>query len=165
MFLARKITRAKWSNRRGLAVAEIPADGITVDLRTQGNKLSFWQCPTDAETDLEAAALALAAGRDSLDKLEFIWFTYDDLRNDGLTANSTRGRTPVRDLRDLHVDVEQLDYVRLGTLARKVVAALDADRYCRFSKAGVKRLIVNALDQDRIDLDAISTNLLGEVRN
>lgn len=165
MFLARKITRAKWSNRSGLATAEIPADGLTVDLRTQGNTLSFWQCPTDTDTDLESAALALAAGRDSLDKLEFVWLDDDELQNDGLTMTSTMGRTPVLDLTDLHVDLERLDYVRLGAVARKVVAALDANQYRRLSKAKVKGLIVNALENDRIDLDAMNTRLLNEVRS
>ena len=61
MFLTRKITRAKWEAKQGLAADEIPSDAITIDLRTQGNALSFWQCPTDAVSDVEEAALAIAA--------------------------------------------------------------------------------------------------------
>ena len=35
MFLARKITRAKWSNKAELSADEIPADAVTADLRTR----------------------------------------------------------------------------------------------------------------------------------
>ena len=42
MFLARKISRAKWPATRELSVSEIPADAVTGDLRTQNNALSFF---------------------------------------------------------------------------------------------------------------------------
>ena len=44
MFLARKISLAKWSKKGELEVGEIAADAVTADLRTQDNKLSFWRC-------------------------------------------------------------------------------------------------------------------------
>ena len=44
MFLARKVSLAKWSKKDELAEGEIPADAVTADLRTQDNKLSFWRC-------------------------------------------------------------------------------------------------------------------------
>ena len=53
MFLARKISLAKWSKKQEqgeLAEDEIPADAVTADLRTQDNKLSFWRCG-DGEGD------------------------------------------------------------------------------------------------------------------
>ena len=35
MFLARKITQAKWRPREGFAEGEIAADAVTVDLKTR----------------------------------------------------------------------------------------------------------------------------------
>lgn len=80
MFLARKITRAKWTHKRGqLAKGEIAADAVTADLRTQDNALSFWRCPAEARDDIEKAALAIAATRDRVDKIEIVWLTEDEL--------------------------------------------------------------------------------------
>ena len=42
MFLIRKIARAKWESKDDLSKEEIPADAVTVDLRTSDNVLSFW---------------------------------------------------------------------------------------------------------------------------
>ncbi len=43
MFLARKITQAKWRPKEGFADGEIAADAVNADLRTQDNSLSFWR--------------------------------------------------------------------------------------------------------------------------
>ncbi len=163
MFLARKISRAKWESKRGLSVDEIPADGVTVDLKTQQNSLSFWRCPSEEQSDLENAALAIAAGRDTVDRLDMVWLPDDELEGDGLTLSNTKGRTPVPELTDLHVDVTRLDYVRLGNVARSVVAALEANRYLRIPKARVKQLLVEAVNQDRINLDDLNHKLREEV--
>ena len=66
MFLARKITQAKWRPKAGFAEGEIAADAVTVDLKTQDNSLSFWRCPTETTQDLEKAVLAIAATRNTV---------------------------------------------------------------------------------------------------
>ena len=48
MFLARKITRAKWNPQKGLSEGEIVADAVTADLRTMKMvpltlKMQHWQ--------------------------------------------------------------------------------------------------------------------------
>ena len=163
MYLVRKVTRAKWSGGEGLADSEIPADGVTADLRTQRNSLSFWRCPTDAQGELDDLALAIAAGRDFLDKLEFVWLDDDELTADGLGLNDTPGRTPVTELSESHVDVTQLDYMRLGTIARRIHAAIEDNCYRRLTRRSVKNLIADAIEQDRIDTDALSPKLREQV--
>ncbi len=163
MFLARKITRAKWETMHGLSAGEIPADAVTIDLKTQGNSLSFWQCPTDARGDVDEAALAIAVARERLDRLDIIWLDNEELQADGQTLRNTEGRTPVTDMATKHVDVTGLDYGRLGGVARRVVAAIEEDRYCRLTRASVKRLIEAAVGQGRIDLDALDDRLRSEV--
>ena len=163
MFLARKITRAKWEAQQGLAADEIPADAVTIDLRTRGNALSFWQCPGDTDDGVEEAALAIAAGSERVDRLDIVWLDDQELQDDGLTLRSEAGRTPVTPLADLHVEVSRLDYVRLGNVARRVVAAIEADRCRRLSRGRVKRLIEAAVEQGRIDLDALQAKVREEV--
>ena len=167
MFLARKISRAKWDAQgnadRGLAEGEISADSVTGDLRTRDDTLSFWRCDTDTDAAVEEAALAIAAAGERLDRLDIVWLAHDELREDGHTLRDTEGRTPVADLTHRHVDVCRLDYVRLGNVARRVAAAIEARRCRRLTRVRVKRLVVTAVEQRRIVLDELADRLRAEV--
>ena len=163
MFLARKISRAKWTNDRGLAQGEISADAVTGDLRTQGNKLSFWRCNTDTNRDVEDAALAIAAAGERVDRLDIVWVPGDQLVSDGQTLIDSRGRTPVSEMVDQHVDVCRLDYVRLGSLARCVVSAIENRRCQRLTKGRIKKLLSTAVKQGRIELDDLADALRTEI--
>ena len=163
MFLARKITRAKWATTEDLSVGEIPADAVTVDLRTQENSLSFWRCPTDSDGDVEEVALAIAAAGERVDRLDIVWLADEELQNDGHVLKNTEGRTPLTDMAAMHVDVSRLDYVRLGKVARQVDAALERDRHRRLTKARVRSLIKEAVEQGRIDSSTLHEKLRVEV--
>ena len=151
MFLARKISLAKWSKKSELEVGEIPADAVTADLRTQDNKLSFWRCGDAEGIEINEAVLALSAAGTRVDKIDVVWLAADDLQNDGQTLQDTKGRTPVLELAELHVDVCRLDYIRLGKVAQRIVTALKEEQYLRLRKARVKSLLGEAVKQERID--------------
>ncbi len=72
MYLVRKINHAKWERTNGLAPGGIPADAVTVDLRTMNNSLSFWRYTGDHYEGLCEAVLALAAGFERLDKADVV---------------------------------------------------------------------------------------------
>lgn len=163
MFLARKITRAKWDARQGIREGQIAADAVTADLRTQDNKLSFWQCGSGSAEEIEEAALALAAGRDQLDKIELVWISEDDLVADGLDLSASRGQTLVEDLAERHVDVQQLDYDRLGLVAVRVSSALGEDRHRRLAKQAVRRLLVDAIQDGRLHQEELPQKLASEL--
>ena len=164
MFIARMITRSKWEPKPGIITGEIPADAVTGDLRTQGNKLSFWRCPSGANDDVQDVALAIAAGRDSVAKVEIIWIEDEDLKVDGQTLADSDGRTPVKDLVNLHVDVRYLDYNRLGKVAGRIVSALEEDRYLRLTRTRVRNLIASAVANGRISLADLNYKVKNEVQ-
>lgn len=155
MFLARKITRAKWETKEGYAHGEIPADAVTTDLRTNGNLLSFWQCGTGRRDEVEEAALALAAASKHVDKLEMVWLSDDDLRTDGQRWDETEGRTPVSSLINRHIDVFLLDYERLGRIAHRIVASMQENRYCRLTKKRVASLLATAVQEGEVELSQL----------
>ncbi len=164
MFLARKITRAKWNPKNGLSAGEIPADAVTVDLRTRENSLSFWRCGLGEKEQVEEAALAIAAAGDRVDRLDLVWLTDDELGADGQTWSDTDGQTPVTDLIRRHVDVYRLDYVRLGNVASRVVTALTEQRYCRLPKRRVTNLLAAAVREGRVALTDLREGVRIEVR-
>ena len=163
MFLVRKITQAKWKTNSELSAGEISADAVTGDLRTRKNSLSFWQCRTETKGDLEHAALALAAAADHVDTLDIVWLTDDELRIDGQILHNTQGRTPVQELVELHVDVCRLDCVRLEKVARRVSTAIEEDRSLRLTKARVRKLLVEAVEQGRVELTNLQESIQAEV--
>ena len=164
MFLARKITRAKWSFNTGLATGEIPADAVTADLRTSGNALSFWRCGTEADRQVEEAALAIAAAGNRVDKLDVVWVSDEDLKADGQRLRDTKGDTRIPELVERHVDIQNLDYVRLGRVANRIVAAIDGNQYRRLTKKQVVNLLANAVSEERVDLDALNEKVQSEIR-
>ena len=146
-----------------LSDGEIPADAVTVDLRTQQNSLSFWRCPTDVERDIEEAALAIAAAGDRVDRLDIVWLTDEELQADGQVLEDTAGRTPVTDMAAMHVDVSRLDYVRLGNVARGIAAAIQANRWRRLTRRRVKALLEEAIGEGRVDPTALAGTLRAQV--
>lgn len=136
MFLARKITRAKW-RAEGFSPGELPPDAVTVDWRTTGNALSFWRCGGGSQPEVDEAVLALASGAQRVESMDVAWIAYSDLQMDGVSLRDTDGRTPVSDLVSTHVNLVGLDYVRLGRVASRVASAVLAGRFRRLTKSRV----------------------------
>ena len=164
MFIARKVSSAKWLRRSSeLAQGEISADAVTAELRTKLNALSFWRCGSGASGEVESTALAIAAAADRIDKVELVWLSDEELLEDGQTLEDSLGRTPVADLVDSHVDLRRLDVMRLGQLAKRVAEALAEGRCRRLTKRQVKRLLKNALEQNRLVLAQLSPRIRDEL--
>ena len=165
MFLARKITRAKWCwcPKSGLAPGEISADAVTADLRTIDNSLSFWRCGDGTDLELERAVLAIAAAGDRVDKLDLVWISDEALQMDDQSWSNTEGITPMSEMVRQHVDVQRLDYVRLGKVARCVADAVEERRFKRVSRGRVLCLLVRAVGKRQIEIDDLKERVRGEV--
>ena len=164
MFLARTVTRSKWEPKSGVQAGEIAADAVTSDLKTQDNALSFWRCSSGTRGDFEYAALAIAAGRKEVAKVEIVWLDDEDMQADGQTLTDTDGRTPITELVSLHVDMCRLDYERLGKVARRVVTALDEERYLRLTRARVRTLLASAVSGGRVNLEDLNEKIQSELQ-
>lgn len=164
MFLVRSIRRSKWPVKIEVTLDEIPADAITGDLRTSDNSLSFWHCDSSDNDDIEDAVLAISSGRDSVQKVELIWLSRPELESAGQDLAQTDGSTPVADLVDSHVDVRSLDYQRLGGLAHLVISAIASDQYLLITRNQVRRILANAVLEDRVTLSDLNTKIQVEVQ-
>ena len=165
MFLARVISRAKWEQKEWMHEEEISADAVTADLRTQNNSLSFWRCGNGSDEEINNVVLAIAAGRDKIDKVEIVLIDDEDLKTDGQTIEASKGRTPVESLVELHVDVMQLDYSRLGKVACRVASAVAADQYHRVSKQRVATLLVTAINGGEVlQIEGLNEKLRPQVQ-
>ena len=163
MFVARSISGAKWRERDELGMGEIPADAVTADLRTKGNALSFWRCGDGGPEEVKRVALAIGSAAERIDKVEVVWLADEELRADGQTLRDSPGRTPVTELIDSHVDVTRLDLSRLARLAHRVVEAIGAGRHLRLRRGELKVLLVDALEQNRVNVDEMGSRVRQEL--
>lgn len=162
-FLVRIINRAKWNPQPGLDSAEIPADAVTVDLRTQGNRLSFWMYVGDQVTGIRDAALAHASARDSVEKLDLVWMPESVFSNDGIHFENSSGNTPVATMRAKHIDAVSLDLVRLGMVAKRVAEAIEAEQCKRMTRKDVLKVLSGAVGKNVLNLDDVSTKVRDQV--
>ena len=165
-FLSRKFSRSKWEGCDPYKPDEIPADAITSDLRTSANTLSFWICTDEevARRDLRTTVLAMAANYERLDKIDVCWISEAEAEDAGLILNPSSGATPVESLRSLHVDVVQLDLGQIRKLACLITAALAANRFLQVTRKGVLGIIVAAVRNKQVQLDALQDKLRQEVQ-
>lgn len=164
MFLARKVSRVKWEPKDGIGAREIPADAVTADLRTEDNTLSFWRCGEASKDTVERAALAIAAAAERIDRLDIVWVAEERLQNeDQLSLKQADGRTPVQGMVRNHIDVEWLDYARLGKIASRVAQALRDRQHRRLTKKGVREILVAAIRERALSLDDLDDKVRAEI--
>lgn len=161
-FLVRKIARAKWPEEL-CEIDSLEGDAIA-DLRTTKNTLSLWYI--DEEKDLEIAALALAASSKSekIDSFSVVWIPIDKLLERGFSIVSTEGDTIVKDLTDKHRDLNCITYGKLGDTADLILHELICEKhYKKYTKAQVKKFLVDAYSAERICKEKCHPSLLTEI--
>jgi hypothetical protein len=161
-YVARVVAPAKWAVPPGFAPSQIGADAVTAELRTLGNTLSTWETSADA-ADLAEVALAFAATRNRLDKIELLPLAKAALARLGIQHAYTSGDTRVPDLRGRHVDLIALDLLRLVRLARLIAAEVRADRSYPFTRHQVGELLAAAVVSGRLAPGELDPRLLAEL--
>ena len=161
MILVRKISHPKWKPSPAFLPEEIRADAITADLRTTDNALSFWECET--ESNLNGPALAIAAAMDRVDKIDLAGLPQEILTGHGLTHAHTDGQTPATDWVRRHVSISKLDYVRLGTVAHQINAAIKQRRFRRFSRQEVADLLIAAARDNLVESSKLHEKVQKEI--
>lgn len=164
MFLARSVRRSKWPSQPNVRVEDFPADTITGDLRSKNNSLSFWHCNSSNKDEIDESVLAIAAGRERVEKLELVWINRADLESFGQAVIRSEGLAPVADLVDQHFDLCRLDYRRLGELASQMHSAMKSGQYQLLSRSEVREILADAVLQNRLRLSDLNPKIQNEIR-
>lgn len=163
-YLVRKITRTKWEPTEALAADEIPADAVTVDLRTTSNTLSFWMLDMPSnDAEIRSIVLALVTGAERIDRMDVTWIARDTLDAQNISLAPSDGRTPVESLRSKHVDATKIDLIRLCGVATQIAEALRLSQYRRYTKKELVQIIVEAIRDKRVSIDDLAPKVREEV--
>jgi len=157
-YLGRKLDHLpKWEVR--LAGDEVGASAITNDLRTQDNRLSFWEFSDAAAVPVELA-LAIASARDSAERCVTAWIEREALAGAGIQLESSSGNTPVKDLKERHVEAIGLDGSRLLVIADSIARAVRSTGHFRlFTRSEVIGILARGVTEKRLTLESLNAGL------
>lgn len=155
--LVRKINKAKWMQKDVRSAEDVSADAITTnDLKTRGNTLSAWQVAEEAIAD---AVLAIVASHQQLDTIDVVCLEPSSLERNGIRLQSTPGITPVKDIIYKHIDICNLTYRTLGTVAEQIVLALKEGKVVRYTRDNIKKLLMGSINMERLQMDDLNESL------
>lgn len=161
-FYIRKISPAKWPQKgKRVDVDCVRADAITSDIRTTEDTISVWKI--DAIEDLNQAVLALASGGDKAVTYNVLSIPEESMQRYGFELKETDGNTPVEELKGTHRDVINVTYAGLGKFAQMIMDSVDAEQMHTITKKTVKRLIVDAYKDGKIDKDKLKDRMREEI--
>ena len=158
--LARKVSPAKWRTADWASPERLPADAISADLRTTANTLSFWRADVEGHGD-ESAILALLGTMQRVEKIDIAFV--DDTLIEGAASQSTLGDTLVENLRDLHVDLVDLDHSLLIKTAFVIGREIFASTTMRLTKAQVKGRLQKAVNDGHLSWDTLPSDMQSEI--
>lgn len=161
MRLARKVTIAKWRSTEWASSTMIPADAISIDLRTQENTLSFWKADPVRDRDGEEAVMALVGTLQRLDKIDVVFVDAESLED--VDRVESPGATFFKHLTDQHVDLSNLDLARLSIAAKSIGDQVYGENSRRITRLEVKRIIMQAVSEGKIDVEAMHEKLRAEL--
>jgi hypothetical protein len=108
---------------------------------------------------MDDVVTAIASAGDTLGRVDVVWLPIEDLKDDALVVLPSEAFTPFEAMARFHFDAEFLTYVDLGSIGTAICAAISAGRFRRYSKAEVKRLLLTAVLEGRLDRKRLSDSL------
>lgn len=148
-FLVRKINKAKWMQNDIISGHDVSADAITNCMKTSQNALSTWEITH--EDDVANAVLAIVAGHQYLDTIDVVLLDPIWLKNMGINLKSSPGNTPVKELVNNHIDICNLTYHSLGSVAENIVRSFKEEKIKRYTRGDIKRLLSDAVKAGRLE--------------
>jgi hypothetical protein len=134
---------------------DIPADPLN-DVRTQDNALSVWLVD-DGKQNLNRVALAIAATRQRVDKLDYLLFDLQILSDSDVETCKSRGTTPDEQVNDWHLDLVELSGLELVSLVRAILTS-DYETG-RFLPKEVVELLKDAVKAGQINQEKLNKGI------
>ena len=129
----RKISKSKWPSEEILAgktdeevLPFLKADALTSCLRTSKDELSLWTVENTTDEEIKKAILALITNSrlERLDRIQVVYFDEDKVKQSGLTLKKSPGDTVISTYTNLHQDMTELNYERMGKVSALITSAL-----------------------------------------
>lgn len=176
----RKISKSKWPDEEVLdkqtdeaILPLLKADALTSCLRTSQDELSLWTVENTNEEEIEKAILALITNSrlERLDRIQVVYFDEDNVKQLGLTLKKSPGDTVISTYTNLHQDMIELNFEKMGKVSALITSALRDKRIKSIMKKKLTALLTRAIEsglveqkklhmllQHKLGLDVINSN-------
>lgn len=158
---ARKFDQGRWHQYDIINGEEISADAITGCLKTSQNTLSVWEMAN--ENEMDDVALALVSFQPHLETIDVISLETDTMVAQGIRLEQTDGLTPVADMKHKHRDLCGLSYRSLGIVANHMVEGIRENKYRRYTKTDLKKLLKKAIATGRLDPEQLKPSVRDKI--
>lgn len=138
---------------------DIDADTVIAEMKTQKNKLSVWVIHN--EDDLNDAFVALASNGDSLSTIDAVKIDEKDLES--LNFDDEMGDTPTYRINDKHRNITELNYESMGVVLSSIIEGIKRSNNIRMTKPKLRELLVNAYKDEKLNIDDMSPQIVGEI--
>jgi len=161
MFLIRKINKSKWYQIDIKNDDDVSADAITNCLKTTKNTLSVWSI--ENEEDIEKAILAIASNLDHIETIDVVILNDEKLKEYGIKIITSMGNTPIDSLKEIHRDLSELTFSKLGHIKDHIVERIRNDKIKRYTKGNLKKILKKAIDKGFLELDDLNESVRSKI--
>ena len=159
MYYVRKLSKPPnlYKIQQASDVSLIPADFLGQEMRTSGNTLSVWRCESlNTEDSMNAIKAALFASSE-ITATQFIILDSEMLEAAGIKTNDVLGKTSYIGLNELHTDLCDLTYEKIGILLNLYhQVSTSQDRIPKIEKKDFQRLALEAYSEGCLDENAMN---------
>ena len=152
--LVRKISMSKWRQNDIINGEDVSADAITNCMKTDGNTLSTWEI--SKESKIDDAVLAIVSCSDHLDTIDVTYLDSEVLEKKGILTKSSKGKSPIEDLNDFHINLVNLTYPALGIIANVIVENIKKEKFKRYTRGMLKKLLKVAIESGILEQEKLS---------
>jgi len=158
MALVRMLNMSRWDHDCIKKGDLYHGDAIS-DLKCNGNTLSVWIA--NNSTEIQEAVLALALGRDAVQKMTIILLDEAILKeNYNIKISNTPGNVPIVSLQPRHRDLSDIDFWNLGFVAEHIGKLLNnSSNYQTYSKNQVEKIILDAIRNQLLTPNMLNSKL------
>lgn len=146
-------------------IKTIYADFLGQDMRTKENTLSVWRSETLNPSDLDNALKAALLSSSQLNNTQFIILDSEELASVNITtSNEKPGVTAYKGLENLHTDLCELTYEKIGALLQlyKKIST-NPERTPKIEKKRFKEIIVEANTLGVLDVSVLQEHMQNEI--
>jgi hypothetical protein len=157
MFLIRKINEAKWFQIEIMEDNDVSADAITNCLKTTKNTLSVWHIENN--NDINKAVLAIASSLEHIETIDIVVLTTESLREYDISIIASSGNTPIESLKEIHRDLSELTFSKLGHIKEHIVERIRNDNLKRYTKGKLKKILLEAIDKGILEFKDLNNSV------
>ena len=134
-------------------------------MRTTENTLSVWRSETLNPSDLDNAIKAALLTSSQVNATQFIILDSEELQKANiLTSDEKPGKTAYKGLENLHTDLCELTYEKIGTLLQLYQDVSNKpERTPKIEKPKFKEIIVEANDLGVLDTSVLQDHMQREI--